>query len=431
MDRLSLRIANASGLAALSASLLACGGSAAAPAGDGGADVLTMADASMPDQTSAPDGPTADARPSDASLGDSSMVSDSPVDVAIDAPPPPPPILVQAHQPTGIAVDMQYIFWGDWGGNGGAGPSIWRADLDGSNVTLITQDGATLAFPEDVALSGDSVYWDGTGASSSGQPPIVRCPKAGCSGPAEGLPSVGPFSYGTGMALGDAGFFWAGNYGASSTSVGFSGVWRVQPADAGPSGDIAQLPLSVSGPGSLALDTSSVYFGEVGGVVGAIAADAPLLPPDAGGSFTQLAQLARGDAGFFWNDYDPPSLFVDDTTIYYAWGNGDVVGALPKSGAPDGGLAPVYAWNVGGAMRIVADASDVYWTVRGPNTNDAGNELVYSDGSIMKCPKTGCGASGPTVLATGLDGLSGYLAVDASYVYFTQFADGTIRRVPK
>jgi hypothetical protein len=155
------------------------------------------------------------------------------------------------------------------------------------------------------------------------------------------------------------------------------------------------------------------------------------LPLDAGGTFTQLAQLAPGDSGAFWNSTFVPSFFVDDTTIYYAYGAADIVGALPKAGAPDGGVAPVYAQNVGAPMRIVADATDIYFTVEGPNTNDAGNALVFADGSIMKCPKTGCGASGPTVLATGLDGLSGYLALDANYVYFTQFADGTIRRLPK
>ncbi|HEX8792110.1 MAG TPA: hypothetical protein VF765_14250 [Polyangiaceae bacterium] len=185
------------------------------------------------------------------------------------------------------------------------------------------------------------------------------------------------------------------------------------------------------GPGSIALDDTDVYFSGGEGVLRSVAAAAPLLAPDGGGSFAQLATLAKADAGEFWNDFDSPNVFVDDTTLYYAWGWGDVVGALPKVGEPDGGVAPVWAWNVGGAMRIVADPTDVYWTVRGPNTNDAGSALVYSEGSIMKCPKFGCGSSGPTVIATGLDGLSGYLAVDANYVYFTQFADGTVRRISK
>jgi len=432
-------MANVTRLAALSAGLLACGGSSVAAPEDGGADIQATPDASVPDGP----GVIIDGSPGDTSaqsdataVSDSAMGADVPSpDVWIDAP-APPPVLVQAHRPTGIAVDAQYIFWADWGPTGGGGcpqdcASIWRADLDGSNVTEIAQDFATLAFPEDVVLFGDSVYWDNTGSSSAGLPPIARCPKTGCIGSAEPVPSVGPFIYATGMAVGDAGFFWLGNYGSTQNSPGVNGVWRVQPADAGPSGEITPVPQLAFGQGSLAVDDDNVYFGGAGGALGAIAADAALLPLDAGAAFTQLATLAQGDAGFFWNDFDPPNVVVDDTTLYYAWGNGDVVGALPKTGEPDGGLAPVYAWNVGGAMRIVADASDVYWTVRGPNTNDAGNALVYSDGSIMKCPKTGCGASGPTVLATGLDGLSGYLAVDATYVYFTQFADGTIRRVPK
>lgn len=408
--------------------LAGCGGGVAASASDrtdggtGPGDAAIGADGTVPGDAGVPGDARADVSPS----GDGAVDSGVPLDAG---PPPPPEVLVHSCQPTGIAVDDSGLYWATDSPKCG-NPGIWRANLDGSGVTSLVGDFfATIWYPRDVVLYGDHVYWDNTGSAAPPyDPPISGCLKTGCN-VGESIPTdAGTFTYASGLAVSDAGMFWAGNSGSHNTGS----VWRLAPDDAGPSGPIV---FGLFVPGGLALDGTSVYFGQWSnaGSVGAIDLRSPLLVLDGGAtSLPPMTVLPVGDGGYSNLDFDPPSFAVDDTTLYFAYGAGSTVGSFPKNGLADGGAtATVLAWNVAGPMHIVADDTNVYWTVRGPDSNPSGNPNVYNQGAVMKCAKTGCGAGGPTTMATGLDVLSGFLAVDAKYVYFTVYGDGTIQRVAK
>ena len=334
-----------------------------------------------------------------------------------------PVVVVQAKQPHGIALDSQYVFWADQGYYG-----IMRADLDGSNVTTLTTDFSTVAFPTDLVVYGDDVYWDNFGSSSAPLAAVGRCPKSGCQGSSVALPYAGPFSYGTGVAVSDAGVFWST---LAITAGVWPAIWRIDETEGGTSGPIVT-DLFVGGP--LQLDGDQLYFGaralNPGSmVVGRIGAASPLLPLDAGASsFDVLDQLA---------DTYPlaPSIFEDGTTVFFDDPYAGTLGSVPKDGLADAGVAQTLAMHLQGPGQIVADATDLYFTLTGPDQSESGTHL-FDDGAIVTCPKAGCPASGPLVLATGLHGVSGYLALDADYVWFTvggdfNANDGTVMKVAR
>jgi hypothetical protein len=339
-----------------------------------------------------------------------------------------PTVLVHAGQPTGIAVDSQSIYWADRAAPGGGNnASILRSNLDGSNVTTLASALLSTYSPDDVVLFGDDVYWDNTGSSSEPVPAVGRCAKAGCNDSPDLLPYAGSFGEATGLAVSDAGVFWAG----AAPITNSPSVWRIDPSDGGMSGPIVT-GLFVAG--ALQADGDQLDFSafDWGPVVGRVAQSAPLLQVDAGAvtsAFDELLELS-------YTFPTPPSFVVDTTTLYFVDGQNGVVGAIPRTGLTDGGTPRVIVAGLQSPMRIATDDTNLYWTAAGQNQSDSAT-LVYSDGSVMTCPKTGCAPSGPTVLASGINVLSGYLAVDAAYVYFTVHGDwgppydGLVMRVPK
>lgn len=110
-----------------------------------------------------------------------------------------------------------------------------------------------------------------------------------------------------------------------------------------------------------------------------------------------------------------------------------------------------------GPSAIALDETHVYWTNddtgeirRSPIRGDAGSELVYAngdagigtrfgvhgddvyfvrteDGVVLRCPKTGCGASAPTLVATGALHANSLLVTDAGALFWVEFdTDGGI-----
>lgn len=397
----------------------ACGGGTGATApGDGGLDAAESGP--VQDATGGrPDGSPTDAAAPDAppDAGDSAAPVDAGTDAALST------VLVQGRQPTGIAVDSTGIYWADWMAPPSGASAIMHASLDGSQPAVLVADSATVVFPSDVVLFGGYVYWDDYGSSSAGLPAVGRCPETGCAA-GQALPYVADFTYGSGLAASDAGIFWVGSVGPDITKA----LWRVDPSEAGASGVIAG---DMWGAGTVVLDgTPLVYVGMTSGSadqVGVLPPTAPLVDADAAMPPPVLATLTSVSNP----PWTGPTLAVDATTVFYLDPTTGVLGAVPKTGLPDGGSPQVLASGLVNPMRIVADDTGLYFTVNGPQVITGGNMITYPEGAIMTCPKAGCGASGPTVLAGSLDGLSGFLALDATSVYFTCTGDGTVRRVAK
>jgi hypothetical protein len=83
----------------------------------------------------------------------------------------------------------------------------------------------------------------------------------------------------------------------------------------------------------------------------------------------------------------------------------------------NGSCQPVtVASNQTGAWAIAVDSTNVYWTTyAGPSGN----------GTVMKCPTSGCGAS-PTTLATNQTSQGQGIATDGTNVYWANFDTGTV-----
>jgi hypothetical protein len=122
---------------------------------------------------------------------------------------------------------------------------------------------------------------------------------------------------------------------------------------------------------------------------------------------------------------DPFSVAVDASYVYWAnWMDGTVqkvplgggtVVTIATSGAergPNGGV---------GAVDLVVDATNAYWTRQGPPWG--------SGGAILYAPAAGAPVDVGSVLATSPS--ADLLTTDAACVYWVDGADGKIRAVAK
>lgn len=150
----------------------------------------------------------------------------------------------------------------------------------------------------------------------------------------------------------------------------------------------------------LTIDSANVYWGtgfNAGGTVWKI--------PLGGGC---PIQMIGGQAA-------PHGMASDGTTLFFAdqgatAGSGSIQ-SIPVSGT----TATLIAMSQSTPLDVALDATNVYWTNSG-------------DGSVWMSNKT---TPNPTKLA-GPNGAghAGYLAVDATYVYFSDPSAGVINRVP-
>lgn len=132
---------------------------------------------------------------------------------------------------------------------------------------------------------------------------------------------------------------------------------------------------------------------------------------DVSGAATQELALAVGRA-----------LTTDVSSIFFQVPAG--LAAAPKTGAGDGGVGDGGAGVLLAALGsdtiddIAVDDSFAFVSLPGP-------------GTVLKVAKTGAvGDAGAGVLATG-EATPSSVALDATYVYFTNNMGGAVRRVPK
>lgn len=126
---------------------------------------------------------------------------------------------------------------------------------------------------------------------------------------------------------------------------------------------------------------------------------------------------------------------VDADRVYWAYtddmGKGHVLSAAksaPAAGAIAYGAATDNIFPVG----VAVDADNVYWSTAGTSVS---MDVPTGDGKIFACPKAGCPAGGPVLLATG--GLfGGPVTTDDKAVYWAEYGatmgnSGRVRKVAK
>jgi hypothetical protein len=162
-------------------------------------------------------------------------------------------------------------------------------------------------------------------------------------------------------------------------------------------------------------------------------------PPAVGGSVKQAYQASDGGLTEYTtasNDANPTSISVDSSGLMYWTNQGD--GTIRAAGTPSevDPAGTILASGQSAPTTIVVDpvTAKLYWTNNGTGTGT-------STGSVMRCDPwigrtflsvdaaadvlTGCVA-----LANGQAGPYG-IALDDTYVYWTDQGDGTVRRSAK
>jgi hypothetical protein len=98
------------------------------------------------------------------------------------------------------------------------------------------------------------------------------------------------------------------------------------------------------------------------------------------------------------------------------------------------GAPKTYAATEHNPFDVAVDATTVYWVDVGPNSSGDPQNPVFTSGTIMSCPRAGCPAAGPTVLAQNL-AWPQTIRVDDTAIYWVLFGnnanDGAVMRLAK
>ncbi len=296
-----------------------------------------------------------------------------------------------------IAIDTTSVFW-----TSESTGQVLKAAKDGTAVTVLSfiKDSS----PFTVAIDDTNVYW----SEDSSDTPVWRCPKAGCDG---GGSAVTP------ATLANTGALAVDGTNVYVAEYEWGAVGR---AAKGGGGALTFIATNLDHAYGLTADDASVFF-STSSILGAVSAAVPGAAGDIddAGTYATLLGTTSNAVGL---------ILASDGNLYWAENN-DVGGAvkwIPKGGAA---LAHVVSANETRPLGVAVDEANVYWTAEGPNSSTDPNSFVYMSGYVAECPKSGCPASGPAMVATGLHNPAG-IVVDDTAIYFTIFgntgASGTI-----
>jgi hypothetical protein len=307
------------------------------------------------------------------------------------------------ENPDDLAFDSTYVYVSTR-----ANGAVVRIAKDGSGATaIVTGQQETRG----VALDGQNLYWSNTYYAGDGGPPdnywggIWSCVLPACADKKLVTLADWPVN----VRFSGASLFFAESNNSSVVSVKPDGNLRTA------------LDNNVTQPFGVAVDGQHVYYTSGSGLE-----RTPITPVDGGSPETIDPLSTATDVGY---------VAVDDERVYYAYGisNGDGrVYSVPK--ATPNGPKEQYGTANKASLGVAVDATTLYWTNAG--TFDAQTNVNNHDGSIMACPKAGCGGNPPTVLETGiLWPLT--LGVDGDAIYYLVFGsardatDGELRRIAK
>jgi hypothetical protein len=257
----------------------------------------------------------------------------------------------------------------------------------GADTATAPQDAAPFVlaigqtFPGEIAAAGGYVYW--TNALTTGS--IVGLPLDG------GAPISISQYLPRGVALEGANVYWV-TYGFGATP----GTGTVMVAPLG-SATATTIVSAQEGPYYVATYATRVFWTNYGNSITNDGGAVFSVLPDGGGE-TTLTSVQGNVTGH---------IATDGANVYVPAGfaTGNVIMVLPLDG---GSPAPLVADGGGGASSLVVDSTSVYW---------------IANGNVLKAPLGG-GASAPVTLASGQNNLPTEIAVDGTYVYWTNSGAG-------
>jgi hypothetical protein len=286
-------------------------------------------------------------------------------------------------------------------------------------------DALTLASgqsgPEGVALDLGNVYWVNYGSGGMTNGSVMKVVKTGGTPAALVNPATNPNSIAYSPVWGlfylsAPGVSYEQTTGGTPTVISNSGAY-----------------------GQIAIDNTFAYFTiDCGGGCGSVAK-----VPLAGGTTTTLISYAMNS-----NVNVPSGIAVDANNIYWANSIGNAVMKMPVGG----GAGTVLASGQTGAGYLVIDLNNVYFvtggtiakvpigggsttvivpsSVTGTLITDPLSSYIYygSGGNLKKVLSTG---GTITTLATSAGGTIWGIAVDNTYVYWSNVTDGTVKKIIK
>jgi len=243
--------------------------------------------------------------------------------------------------------------------------------------------------PTGLAVDGTSIYWGNETAGT-----VVSCPKNGCG-------SNAPTTLASGLGV------------VHGVAVDATYVYFVDGQN------VKRCPLAGCG-----TNTPTVIMpGNFGVAVGSGNAYAANFPAN-----LYMCPSTGCDAGKdIGNAMGMTGVGVDSTYVYFTqWGSQHVSRCALTGCDFDAGFSDAafhIADNEPNAVSVVASAPNVYWAVSHYQT---ANTTFTSH--IATCPITGCPEAGPTTVIgdTGMEPFG--VAIDATYIYWTDYAAGTVNR---
>lgn len=289
--------------------------------------------------------------------------------------------------PVDLAVDAAHIFWINsgtinWNEAGTQGTSnkdgaVVRALLDGGEITTLV---ANQPYPGYIGLDDTNVYW-------TVESEIRSIPKAGGTGSAiaTGLTN------GWGLAVGLHDIYWAGSIGNDATSGELAKV---------PKSGGTPIPLATgqARPYSQILSDTNIFWIDQGTSTGG------KLNPD--GAIMTLSGDAGSPVTLASAQTYPIGLVNDNTNLYWASPRG--VMTVPKAGGAVSLLSP------GNAFDLAIDDAWLY-------------AVDYTGGTVSKIDKS----SGARTLLASDQKNPHFIVADSTYIYWTNFGDGTVMKLAK
>jgi hypothetical protein len=282
--------------------------------------------------------------------------------------------------PWGIAADGTNVYFTSNVGNG----QVFQCPAsDCSNPITLASN---LGTPSRIVVDSNNVYW-----TNSTDGTVDACKIGGCGGKPTTL-ATGQGSP-IGIAVDGANVYWtvATNPGSISTC----------PVTGCPESGPTVLADAEKYPFGIAVDATGTYWVTTYGEVRFC---------QAGGCGAQPVTLAS-------NQGNAQVIVVIDGGLYWSNESDEAQGGA-VSHCSEAACSPSTIAAANNPMGIAIDGTGTYWVERVPN------------GSVSMCPPGGCGDAGPRVLATG-QGTPFGIALDATYVYFTDSSSGEVVKVAK
>ncbi|HEY2510765.1 MAG TPA: hypothetical protein VGI39_07915 [Polyangiaceae bacterium] len=287
-----------------------------------------------------------------------------------------------------ITADDTSIYWSSVSSG-----QILKANKDGTQPAVLST--VESSIPDNMVMDSTTLYW----GDDRGDVAIRKCAKTGCDGGAAELTPESAY-YAAVIAV-DANNVYFGETEGAIGKVAKSG------------GAMTFIATNFGHARGLAADDASVFVSTDDGISSVPSSRAGVADDTTdAGPLTPLNQAAPIGLGL---------LLAADQNLYWAEYNTGAIKFMPKTGAA---VASVVSAGETFPLAVAVDDTNVYWTASGPDSSTDKNYRLFVAGYVAMCPKSGCPASGPVKLATGLHNPDG-IVVDDTAVYFTIYGNIT------